>query len=100
MKSYNDSYFYLKLPKDLAKLESCSTVGELAEKGCPICKLSLNAEASPGGFGSLWCNEHKEIWIFGITIKQRECNYKTGTASRYWKNFITGAKSKVYKEKY
>lgn len=74
------------------KIDGCKTVGELQEKGCPVCQNKLYVEASMG-FGSLWCHEH------GIIHQWLPQNTRTRQryASKKYKNHITGKTSKEWK---
>lgn len=82
-------YFAYKLYK---KINGCSTVGELAEKGCPICGKQLFAEASTG-FGSLYCPDHECIWLWWPGKE------KYGKASAAWKNLVTGECSEAFRRR-
>ncbi len=84
-------YYRLKLPR---KIDGCSTIAEIATKGCTKCGERLYVEASMG-FGSLWCSEHKAVWIWIPNTRDR-----VGYTSRSWKNYITGETSIEWKKRF
>ncbi len=60
------SYFDLKLPKPI---DGCNTVGELSDKGCPVCGKKLSPEGSCG-FGSLHCSIHGCVFLWLPTFRE------------------------------
>lgn len=87
----NGLYYRLKLP---SKIKGCSTVAEIAALGCTKCGSELNVEASVM-FGSLWCPEHKIVWHWIPTKRERP-----GYVSRAWKNHITQESSTEWKKRF
>jgi len=84
-------YLQLKLSKSINRAEA---VGDLAERGCPICGRRLYAEAS-SGFGSLHCPDHSRIWIWIPTFRERD-----GYAPTAWKNVISGEMSSEFRKRH
>lgn len=87
----NGLYYRLKLP---SKINGCSTIGDIAALGCPICGRQFNVEASMG-FGSLHCPEHKIVWQW-IPSKRE----KPGYVSKAWKDYITQESSTEWKRRF
>jgi hypothetical protein len=75
-------------------IQGVNTVGELADLGCPKCKMRLFPEASVC-FGSLHCSTHGAIWIWIPTKRE-----KVGYTPRAWKNMITQEMSPEYAKSY
>lgn len=86
----NGLYYRLKLPSKIGK---CSTIGDIAVLGCPVCGRQFNVEASMG-FGSLHCPEHKIVWQW---IPGRE---RFGSVPRAWKNHIAQESSTEWKKRF
>jgi len=76
------------------KIDGCSSVAGLAERGCPKCGRKFTVEASTM-FGSLHCAEHGVVWQWIPSMRERP-----GYASRAWKNYVTGKRSKEWKKRF
>ncbi len=84
-------YYRLKLPH---KIDGCSTIAEIAMKGCSKCGRGLSVEGSTG-FGSLHCRLHGCIWLWIPSMAER-----SGYVSYAWKNYITKKSSAEWKKRF